>query len=156
MIIIGVDPGSQVCGYGVLRMDGAHPVYVECGTVDAPKSWHRFKRLVTIGTGLQEVFADHGLTAGDCVAIEEGFVLHKNGALTLGEARCLPIYEAGKLGADIFGYSPATVKQAVTGSGKASKEHVAACIMRQLGLKRQPDPNATDALAVAWTCAFKR
>ncbi len=148
MRILGIDPGTRVVGYGLLRVSGANQELVEAGVVRADPRAPLPSRLVTIRDGLRAKIAK---LAPDAIAVERAF--HgKNSAslIALGEGRGVALLCAAEFGAPIFEYSPAEVKKAVSGRGAARKEQVARMVR---ALVRRPDLDvpidATDALAIA-------
>ncbi|MFN0247808.1 MAG: crossover junction endodeoxyribonuclease RuvC [Kofleriaceae bacterium] len=154
MRILGLDPGSRVCGYGVIDVAdiGGRPSalrYVECGLLTAPAERAMEQRLGEIACGLREVI---GELAPDVVAIEDVF-LHQNArsGLALAQARGMALAVVGLAGIAVASYSPAVVKKSVSGSGKADKDQIARMVQALIGLKSLPRADATDALAVAIT-----
>lgn len=145
---MGIDPGTLRLGYGVIDAQGPSRIrYVECGVITAPANQARALRLVEIGRGLRELFLEMHPAA---IAMEEAF-FGKNvqAALALGEARGVALLIAGESGVSICGYSPATVKKAVVGHGRATKDQIAYLVRATLQLRRVPTPDAADALAIA-------
>ena len=149
MRILGIDPGSRVCGYGVIDFVGGEMRYVECGVLTAPEEKAMEERLGEIARGLREVI---GELAPAIVAIEDVFS-HQNvrSALALAQARGMALAVVGLRGLDVASYPPASVKKAVSGSGRADKAQVARMVQALIGLKSLPRADATDALAVAIT-----
>ncbi len=147
--ILGLDPGSRVCGYGVIDEHEGELRYVECGVLTAPASHTMESRLGEIARGLREVIAE---LAPDVVAVESAFV-HQNprSALALAQARGMALAVFGLAGLVVASYPPATVKKAVSGSGRADKAQVARMVQHLIGLRSLPVADATDALAVAIT-----
>jgi crossover junction endodeoxyribonuclease RuvC len=146
--ILGLDPGSRVCGYGVIDADGTELSYVECGVLTAPDNAMEW-RLGEIARGLREVIAELSPTE---VAVEDVFT-HQNprSALALAQARGMALAVVGLAGLTVSSYPPASVKKAVSGSGKADKDQVARMVQALIGLRSLPRADATDALAVAIT-----
>lgn len=146
--ILGIDPGTLRMGYGVIECRGPATLsYVECGVISAPASRPRHARLAEIGRGLRELLADLRPTA---VAMEEAF-FGKNvqATLALGEARGVALFVLAEHGLEVTGYPPATVKQAVVGHGRATKEQIGYLVRALLSLRRPPAADAADALAIA-------
>ena len=150
MRILGIDPGTLRLGYGVIECVGrgaAKVVYVECGVISAPARHGRGARLAEIGRGLRDLMAE---LKPDAVAMEEAFHgANVQSALALGEARGVAIFVASEQGLAITGYPPATVKQAVVGHGRATKQQVGYLVRALLAMRRTPEPDAADALAIA-------
>jgi crossover junction endodeoxyribonuclease RuvC len=147
--ILGLDPGSRVCGYGVIDDVGGQLRYVECGVLTAPQHRAMESRLGEIARGLREVIAELSPTV---VAVEDVFV-HQNprSALALAQARGMVLAVIGLAGLTVSSYPPAIVKKAVAGSGNAGKEQVARMVRVLIGLRSLPRLDASDALAVAIT-----
>lgn len=148
--ILGIDPGSRVMGYAVLVASAARaPVltYVECGVLTANPEAPLEQRLGEIAAGLGEIIAE--LTP-DVVAMEDIFTCkNARAALMLGQARGAAMATCGLAGLRVYAYPPATVKQAVTGRGRASKQQVGQMVRLLIGLRKDPRADAADALAVA-------
>jgi len=121
--------------------------YIECGIITAAAHDSRAARLAEIGRGLRELVSE---LRPDAVAMEEAFFGKSvQSALALGEARGVALMIAGEAGLTVAGYSPASVKKAVVGHGRASKEQIAYLVRATLKLRRLPSPDAADALAIA-------
>jgi crossover junction endodeoxyribonuclease RuvC len=148
MRVLGIDPGTLRLGYGVVECRGATELrYVECGVITAPARQARPARLAEIGRGLRELFNE---LRPDAVAMEEAF-FGKNvqSTLALGEARGVALFVAAEHGLTVSGYAPAAVKLAVVGHGRATKEQIGYLVRALLSLRRHPEPDAADALAIA-------
>jgi crossover junction endodeoxyribonuclease RuvC len=146
--IFGIDPGSERTGYGCVEADGSRYRLVACGAITLRAADAFPQRLARIH---QELAALLGEFRPDCVAIENLF--HANNvrsALKLGHARGVAMLAAVEAGCPVIEYSPAEIKRAVVGYGRAEKHQVAQMIKLLLGLSAAPTPfDATDALAVA-------
>jgi crossover junction endodeoxyribonuclease RuvC len=151
--ILGIDPGSRRCGYGVVEQVGPGRVrYVECGVVEPPAEAPLEARLAEVAAGLREVIAE---LAPRVVAVEGVFHgVNARAALKLGQARGVALVAAGEATLPVFEYAPATVKRSVAGSGAASKLQVSSMVRALCGLKRAPRLDASDALAIAICHAF--
>jgi crossover junction endodeoxyribonuclease RuvC len=146
--ILGIDPGTVRLGYGLVEIVGSALLrYIECGTITAPAGRPRAERLLEIGRGLRDLVNEH---RPDAIAMEEAF-FGKNvqSTLALGEARGVALLIAGEAGLMVAGYSPATVKKAIVGHGRASKDQIAYLVRAMLKLRRLPSSDAADALAIA-------
>jgi crossover junction endodeoxyribonuclease RuvC len=147
--ILGLDPGSRVCGYGVIDERDGELTYVECGILTAPEHRAMEERLGEIACGLREVIAE---LAPAVVAVEDVFVRENaRTALALAQARGMALAVIGLAGLEVASYPPALVKKSVTGSGGAGKEQIARMVQALIGLRSLPRADATDALAVAIT-----
>ena len=149
MRILGLDPGSRYCGYGVIDEEAGALRYVECGVLTAPEGHPMEMRLGEIARGLHEVIAE--LAPG--IAAVESVFLQSNprSALALAQARGMALAVIGLAGISVVSYSPASVKKAVSGSGRADKDQIARMVQVLIGLRSLPRVDATDALAVAIT-----
>ncbi len=150
MRILGLDPGSRVCGYGVIDERAGELRYVECGVLTATRTDEAMEvRLGEIARGLREVIDELAPTV---VAVEDVF-LHQNprSALALAQARGMCLAVIGLAGLSVASYPPASVKKAVSGSGRADKVQIARMVQALIGLGSLPKADATDALAVAIT-----
>jgi crossover junction endodeoxyribonuclease RuvC len=147
MRVLGVDPGSRVCGYAVIALQGRGSYrYVECGVLTAPAGPTE-ARLAEIARSLSEVISDLNPTA---LAVEDVFShVNVRSALALAQARGTVLAVAGLACLPVYSYAPATVKRAVTGRGRATKEQVARMVAVLAGLGTPPRADAADALAVA-------
>jgi crossover junction endodeoxyribonuclease RuvC len=146
--VFGIDPGSARTGYGCVQTDGTVHRLIACGAIASPATHPLPKKLQTIHAQLTALLAKH---RPDCVAIENVFhAVHARSALTLGHARGVAMLAAVEAGVAIVEYTPAEVKQAVVGYGRAEKSQVQAMVQLLLGLEKPPGPyDASDALAIA-------
>ena len=147
-VILGIDPGLRVMGYGIVLQSGSAIEAVDYGAFAVDPKLTMPERLTSLFRSLQDVIARH---APDEVAIEQPFVAaNVRSALAIGEARALAVLAAGLSGLPVQQYSPAEVKLAVTGYGRGPKGQVQEMVRLQLGLRDLPEPfDAADALAVA-------
>lgn len=155
--ILGIDPGSQLTGWGLLQLQGTDLVCLEYGVLDLPSNRPLHERLVALDEGLSELLQR---LEPDEVAVEDLYV-HRNvkAALTLGHARGVILLAAARSGLVPAEYPANTVKQAVLGQAgsSATKERVAFMVRAILGLTETPEPaDVTDALACAICHAHKR
>ena len=148
VIIFGIDPGSERTGYGCVETDGRRHRLVAFGTLAAPARCTFPERLLFIHAGLAALLMEH---RPDCVAIENVFhAKNVRSALKLGHARGVALLAASQAGMVVAEYSPAEIKRAVVGFGRAEKPQVGAMVKLLLGLDAIPSPHdAADALAVA-------
>ncbi|MFN8061972.1 MAG: crossover junction endodeoxyribonuclease RuvC [Vicinamibacterales bacterium] len=148
MRVLGIDPGSVRTGYGCIESVGGRHRLVASGTIATRATASFPDRLVTIHRALAEVMAS---TRPDCVAVETLFhAANARSALVLGHARGVALLAARQASLAIVEYSPAEVKRAVVGYGRAEKAQVQHMVTRLLGLKVMPSPfDTSDALAVA-------
>ena len=148
MKVLGIDPGTAACGYGVVHESGGRIRELAHGWWQTPARERPELRLKTIFDGVQALIAEH---APDAVALEESFVgADARTALSVGQARGAVLVAAAMAGIECAEYAPARVKQAVCGYGRAEKEQVQRMVKAILGLDAPPTPShAADALAVA-------
>jgi crossover junction endodeoxyribonuclease RuvC len=146
--IFGIDPGSERTGYGCVESDGRRHVLLACGAVAAPPGDTFPNRLARIHSELSALLTSY---RPDCVAIENLFhAANVRSALKLGHARGVAMLAAVEAGCDVVEYTPAEIKRAVVGYGRAEKQQVGQMVKLLLGLKAAPSPHdAADALAVA-------
>jgi crossover junction endodeoxyribonuclease RuvC len=146
--IFGIDPGSERTGYGCIDTDGNRHRLVACGAIAVPARAEFAERLLAIHAGLSGLLLEHH---PDCVAIEDVFhARNVRSALKLGHARGVALLAATQAGVPVVAYSPAEVKRAVVGYGRAEKRQVQQMVCLLLGLASAPSPyDASDALAIA-------
>jgi crossover junction endodeoxyribonuclease RuvC len=146
--VFGIDPGSQRTGYGCVESDGSHHGMVACGAIASPTPTPFPDRLFTIHAGLSALIAE---CRPDCVAIENlFFATNVRSALRLGHARGVAMLAAVEAGIPVVEYTPAEIKRAVVGYGRAEKHQVQQMVKAMLCLRELPSPHdAADALAVA-------
>jgi crossover junction endodeoxyribonuclease RuvC len=151
--ILGVDPGTQVTGYGVIETGNGSPGMgrlVECGVVKFGRGNSLPQKLAELHEEIAKLIKRHQPAV---LALENAFY-HKNvrTTLVLGHARGVVLLAAQQEGLDIAEYPPATIKKTVVGAGGAKKEQVGAMVARLLRLKAAPQPSdAADGVAVALT-----
>ncbi len=148
MKVFGIDPGSERTGYGCVETDGRRHRLVIFGTISAKAGDSFPARLARIHRELSSLLAT---CRPDCVAVENVFhAANVRSALKLGHARGVAMLAAVEAGCEVAEYTPAEVKRAVVGYGRAEKHQVQQMVKLLLGLDRAPSPHdASDALAVA-------
>ena len=148
MRVLGIDPGTAACGYGIVHVNGTRITAICHGWWRTSPKERPEARLLTIFRGVQGLIAEH---APDTVALEESYVgADARIALSVGQARGAVLVAASSAGLACAEYAPARVKQAVCGYGRADKEQVGKMVKAILALDEVPHPNhAADALAVA-------
>lgn len=148
MIILGIDPGFAIVGFGVLKSDRGQQQFITCGAITTQAGIPLPKRLLQIE---QDVGILITKFTPDAMAVEELF-FHNNitTGISVAEARGVILAAAERGGVPIFEYKPSQVKQAVAGYGKAGKRQVMEMTKRLLHLKAVPKPDdAADAVAIA-------
>lgn len=149
-IILGIDPGSRITGYGVIRSQQNRPVYlgsgcIRTGSVSLPE------KLKKIYDGVGQLI---GMFHPTIVSIERVFMAkNADSALKLGHARGSAIVAAASHELAVYEYAPRQIKQAVVGYGSAEKQQVQHMVCRLLRLSAPPPTDAADALACA-LCHF--
>ena len=148
MRIFGIDPGSTRTGYGCVETDGRRTRLVTCGAISAPADTPFAQRLALIHRELSRLLRT---CRPECVAVENLFhATNVRSALKLGHARGVAMLAAVEAGCDLVEYTPAEVKRAVVGYGRAEKPQVQQMVKLLLGLSQAPSPHdAADALAIA-------
>jgi crossover junction endodeoxyribonuclease RuvC len=146
--VLGIDPGTAACGYGIVHESGGRLRATVHGCWRTPARDRPEARLKRIYDGVTALIAEH---APDAVAVEESFVgADARIALSVGQARGVVLVAGANAGLACAEYPPATVKQSVCGYGRAEKEQVGRMVKAILGLAEPPQPDhAADALAVA-------
>ena len=145
-IILGIDPGSRVTGYGVIRSHGNRLEFLDCGVVRVEMKSHA-ERLQTIFKGISQVVEKHKPTE---VAIEEVFVgRNASSALKLGQARGAAMVACLQYDIYMAEYSARSVKSSVTGSGSAEKQQVQHMVRAILSFTGELTEDAADGLAIA-------
>ena len=148
MIILGIDPGLAIVGWGVIEYQSSRFRTIAYGSVQTPAGTRTEERLKAIYEGVVQLIKEYH---PDAMAIEELFF---NTNITTGirvaEARGVSLLAAEQAGITIQEYTPLQVKQAVVGYGRAEKKQVISMVTMLLGLKKPPKPDDTaDALAIA-------
>jgi len=146
--VFGVDPGSIRTGYGCIDTDGSRHRLVACGAISTPADASFPEKLLTIHRALGRLLRQH---RPDCVVVENVFhAANVRSALRLGHARGVVLLTAVDGGYPLVEYTPAEIKVAVVGYGRAEKHQVGEMVRLLLGLSDVPQPHdASDALAVA-------
>lgn len=152
MLVLGIDPGSTVTGFGLVELERGRYHLRGSGAIRTRSERPMPERLATIHAGLVSVLAGHAIEE---VAIEAIF-RHKSSesALRLGQARGVALLAAAQAGRPVFEYNAMTVKQTVAAHGRADKDAVARMVRVLLGVVPEGPADVTDALAIAIThCA---
>jgi len=148
MIILGIDPGTVIMGYGVIEAKEDEITLIDCDALMTPERSPIGERLSYLYHRLLEIMSRY---QPDAVAIEQPFMAKNvKAALAVGKAQAIAILAAANSGIPVCEYTPAQVKQRVTNYGASSKEQVQEMVRLQLRLSQLPQPSdAADALAVA-------
>ena len=154
MRILGIDPGLNVTGYGVLDGDQQLVTVVEAGVVRTNRQAPMADRLLHISQEIKRIISE---LHPDAIAVEELYSHygHPKTAITMGHARGVVFLKAAEAGVPVFPYASTRIKKSLTGNGRASKRQVQLMIKSTLLLVDVPEPSDTaDALAVA-LCHFR-
>lgn len=145
-IVLGIDPGSRITGYGLIRQVGGKTQYLASGCIRV-KGDELAERLAQIFAGVTEVILQYQPAQ---FAIEQVFMAkNPDSALKLGQARGAAIVAATQQSLSVAEYSARQIKQSVVGKGSAEKAQVQHMVMHLLKLSKKPQADAADALAVA-------
>jgi len=146
--VFGIDPGSERTGYGCVHTDGSRHRLIVSGAISSKPSTPFAEKLLAIHSRLAVLLKE---CRPDCVAIENLFhAVNVRSALKLGHARGVAMLAAVEAGVPVVEYTPAAIKRAVVGYGRAEKHQVQQMVKLLLGLPEIPSPHdAADALAVA-------
>jgi crossover junction endodeoxyribonuclease RuvC len=146
--VLGIDPGTAACGYGIVHESDGRLRAIAHGCWRTRARERPEQRLKTIFDGVAELVAEH---LPDAVVLEESFVgADARTALSVGQARGAVLVAAAAAGVECAEYAPARVKQSVCGYGRAEKAQVQRMVKAILALAELPEPDhAADALAVA-------
>jgi len=154
VVVLGIDPGTAVTGYGIVRKEGRNPPsLVECGVIRTKPRDELPQRLSEIHDGVAELIHRH---RPNVLSIEDIFYARNvRTTVVLGHARGVILLAAAKAGLEIHEYPPAEIKKAVAGTGAATKLQIQFMVTRLLRLKSAPQPNdAADGVAAALAFAM--
>lgn len=145
-LILGIDPGSRITGYGIIRDSGGRCEYIASGCIRTGTG-ELPNRLDAVYSGLHEIICSY---QPNLMSIEQVFMSRNaDSALKLGQARGAAIVAATQAGLAVSEYSATQIKSALVGSGRAAKEQVQMMVMHILQLTQKPQIDASDALAAA-------
>ncbi len=151
MMILGIDPGSRLTGWGLLRRDGRHSEYLDSGTLRLGRESSLSARLLKLNTELEALMERH---RPDECAVEQIFTAkNARSALVLGHARGVILCAIARAGVALHEYSPTQVKQAIVGAGRAPKAQIQLMVGALLNHRTAFQEDEADALAVALTHA---
>lgn len=147
-LVLGIDPGLAVTGYGFVEGDGTHARMLAVGVIRTPAKAPRAIRLGRIFEAITKLIEEHLPSE---VAVEQQFVAENvRSAMAIGEARAAAMVAASARALPVYEFTPTAVKESVTGYGGAPKEQVRQMVAIHLGLSELPSPlDASDALAIA-------
>lgn len=147
MIILGIDPGFDRCGYGIIESDNHAWALIKAGLITTPRTDAMARRLEAIADGVDGLIADF---EPDEAAVEQlFFIKNQKSAMRVSQALGAIIVAITKRGVPISEYTPLQIKQALTGFGQAAKPRVRAMVERLLNIRDIAIDDTADALAVA-------
>ena len=152
MRIIGIDPGLQISGYGVIDFKSPRPALVDGGVIRLNSKTPIADRLVELETELESLFEEH---KPELCAVEQLYsnYEHPRTAILMGHARGVILLVARRRGIEVLEFAANRIKQSLTGHGHASKEQMQRAIQHLWNLAKAPEPaDVADALAVALCC----
>ncbi len=153
MNILGIDPGSRITGFGLIKADKLKFTYINSGCIRTQGDLN--ERIVTIYSGIKEILSKHEV---DIVVIERVFMRpdrpNPDAAIKLGHARGAIISAVGGQGIPMVDYTANQIKKAVVGRGHGTKEQVSFMVQQLLKLNKAPQADAGDALAGAICHAY--
>ena len=155
MRIIGIDPGTAICGYGIIDVQGSKLTPVAYGAITTPKELTDAQRLEILFNDLSDILEEY---KPDKFGVEELF-FNRNvtTAIKVGQARGVILLAAEQQRIPIYEYTPLQIKMAITGYGRADKKQIQEMVRLHLGLTEVPKPDdCADALAAALTHAQSR
>jgi len=154
VIALGIDPGTALCGFGVVALERGSLRLVDAGIVRTPSDASDAERLRQLHGALRQIVGQH---RPDRIAVERLFFQRNvQTAMSVGQARGVALLVASEGGTPVDEPTPNEVKQAVCGNGAADKRQVATMVERLLGVSLAGIPDdATDALAIAIGCAYR-
>lgn len=155
MIILGIDPGTALCGYGLIEKINDRLRPIDCGTVKTPAGMKLDQRLVALYKGITQLIDLYH--PDECCVEELFFNTNTKTALSVGQARGVILLACAHKDVPIYEYTPLQVKQAIVGYGRADKKQVQFMVKTILHLKDIPKPDdAADGLALAICHAHSR
>ncbi len=148
MVVLGVDPGTAITGYGFIREDEDALNAIACGAITTPNDWPLPRRLAALHAELSRLIVLHRPASA---AVEQLFFSRNvRSALAVGHARGVILLALAQAGVPVAEYTPLEVKQAVAGYGRADKKQMQTMVRVLMGLPDIPKPDdVADALAVA-------
>lgn len=150
-IILGIDPGSRIAGYGLITFNDKKPHYLASGVIRLEDESLQ-QRLVVLHTSVNQLLAEYNPVEA---AIEKVFVgKSADSALKLGQARGVALLALAQANIAVHEYAPRSIKHTVTGSGSADKQQMIDMVVRTLNLDAAPSADAADALAIALCHAY--
>lgn len=156
MIILGIDPGLQVCGYAVIKVELLRTVLLEAGVFRTDSKKELGQRLNQLAGDMREVLEKH---KPGVVSVEQLYshYQHPRTAILMGHARGVLLQQAAAMDAQVYSFSATRIKKALTGNGHAGKPQMQRAIQSMLSLAKLPEPaDVADAIAAALCCANEK
>ena len=154
MIILGIDPGLAIVGYGLILKDNNQTKMLDCGIIKTSKEQSEGERMVEIAEDLKEIIHKW---KPDLAVVEKFFFYKSSTTISVVQARGVLLMTLARFKIPIMEFPPMQIKLAVTGSGHATKDEVLESVVRELNLSTPPRPDdAADALAIALTGLFQQ
>jgi crossover junction endodeoxyribonuclease RuvC len=156
VIILGIDPGLQVCGYAVIKVELLRTVLLEAGVFRTDSKKDLGQRLNQLAGDMREVLEKY---RPGVVSVEQLYshYQHPRTAILMGHARGVLLQQAAAVNAEIYSFSATRIKKALTGNGHAGKPQMQRAIQSMLSLAKLPEPaDVADAIAAALCCANER
>lgn len=147
MLVLGVDPGSRVTGYGLVEKTERATTYIHSGIIRSPSKTAFYKRIHAIFESVVDII--HQYRPGEMAVEDQFYAKNVKSALKLGHARAAALIAAAQCNLSLYEYTPLEVKKAVVGYGRAEKVQVREMVKVILSIQEQPALDASDALAVA-------
>lgn len=153
MRILGIDPGTERCGYAVIEDDGGRPVIVQAGTIEMPHKDSLAERLGTLHAEILHLLSDFTPQA---IGVETPYVgKFASAAIGVSQARGAVVGCLGARGFDVIDVSPSEAKHSVGAGGGAPKDAVRECVRLLFGLETLPGEDTADALAIAFAASSR-
>ena len=147
MLVLGVDPGSRITGYGLVEKKNNHMICIDAGVISSPEKEPFYERIYKIFISMVEIMNHYQPNE---MAIEDVFFAKNvRSSLKLGHARGAALIAAVDCGVKVFEYTPLEIKKSVVGYGRATKEQIRSMVKIILKLKSQLGSDTSDALAAA-------
>jgi crossover junction endodeoxyribonuclease RuvC len=156
VIILGIDPGLQVCGYAVIKVELLRTVLLEAGVFRTDSKKELGQRLNQLAGDMREVLEKH---KPGVVSVEQLYshYQHPRTAILMGHARGVLLQQAAAMDAQVYSFSATRIKKALTGNGHAGKPQMQRAIQSMLSLAKLPEPaDVADAIAAALCCANEK
>ena len=148
MIIMGIDPGTRITGYGIIKERSGVISCIEYGAIKNPQKLSVWECQLKVFNGISKIISEYKI---DAVAVESQFFSkNPDSTMKIGAARSVALLPASQSGIPISEYTPKRVKKAIVGTGTATKQQMQMMIQKILNIKEKIEPeDAADALGIA-------